>query len=119
MISDRFEATRFSLPNTYKHFSPAASHVSSARARGQRRHVKLWRAAVVCHDKGSFLSSPGSIDLRALILDDQVGTLEPGKKADVIVLDAELSRDIENTRKINSVWKNGQKVSSGPRDHCN
>jgi imidazolonepropionase-like amidohydrolase len=54
-----------------------------------------------------------------LKISDQVGTLEPGKKADFIVLDADPSQDIENTRKINSVWKNGRKVNNGPHDHCN
>jgi imidazolonepropionase-like amidohydrolase len=54
-----------------------------------------------------------------LRINDQVGTLEPGKKADFLVLDADPSQDITNTRKINAVWKNGQKLSNGPRDHCN
>jgi len=45
---------------------------------------------------------------------DQLGTLEPGKKASFIVLDKDPSNDILNTRTIHAVWKNGQKVSDGP-----
>jgi len=45
---------------------------------------------------------------------DQLGTLEPGKKASFIVLDKDPSNDILNTRTIRAVWKNGQKVSDGP-----
>jgi len=45
---------------------------------------------------------------------DQLGTLEPGRKASFIVLDKDPSNDILNTRTIHAVWKNGQKVSDGP-----
>lgn len=40
----------------------------------------------------------------------QCGTLEPGKKADFIVLDGNPLKDIRNTRKITAVWKNGQQL---------
>jgi cytosine/adenosine deaminase-related metal-dependent hydrolase len=42
------------------------------------------------------------------------GTLEPGKKANFIVLDQDPSENIGNTRTIRAVWKNGQKVNDGP-----
>jgi imidazolonepropionase-like amidohydrolase len=45
---------------------------------------------------------------------DQYGTLEPGKKANFIVLERDPSQDISNTRTIRAVWKNGVKVSDGP-----
>jgi len=45
---------------------------------------------------------------------EQYGTLEPGKNADVMVLDEDPLRDIRNTRKILSVYNGGKKVSSGP-----
>ena len=50
-----------------------------------------------------------------LKIDHQVGTLEPGKKANFIVLDKNPAEDILNTRTISAVWKNGQKVNDGPR----
>jgi imidazolonepropionase-like amidohydrolase len=45
---------------------------------------------------------------------NQLGTLEPGRKASFIVLDKDPSKDILNTRTIHAVWKNGEKVSDGP-----
>jgi imidazolonepropionase-like amidohydrolase len=38
------------------------------------------------------------------------GTLEPGKRADLILLDADPFEDIVNTRKINQVWIGGRPV---------
>lgn len=54
-----------------------------------------------------------------LRVSDQFGTLEPGKKANFVVLEKDPSQDIKNTRAIDSVWKYGQKVSGGPLNHCN
>jgi imidazolonepropionase-like amidohydrolase len=45
---------------------------------------------------------------------DQYGTLEPGKKANFIILEKDPSQDIHNTQTIRAVWKNGAKVSDGP-----
>ncbi|HYZ84736.1 MAG TPA: amidohydrolase family protein [Bryobacteraceae bacterium] len=45
---------------------------------------------------------------------DQYGTLEPGKKANFIVLEKDPSQNIRNTQLIRAVWKNGTKVSDGP-----
>ncbi len=36
------------------------------------------------------------------------GTLQPGKKANFLVLDGNPTLDIKQTRNISSVWKNGQ-----------
>jgi len=41
---------------------------------------------------------------------DQFGTLEPGKFADLVVLDADPLQDIENMRKISMVMKEGRTV---------
>ncbi|MGV3601518.1 MAG: amidohydrolase family protein [Dyadobacter fermentans] len=50
----------------------------------------------------------------ALRIDREKGTLEKGKKADFIILGANPLDDIRNTRKIESVWKEGKEVSKGP-----
>jgi len=52
-----------------------------------------------------------------LHIDNVRGTLQAGKKADLIVLDKNPLEDIRNTRTISSVWKDGVKVSGGPIRH--
>jgi imidazolonepropionase-like amidohydrolase len=47
---------------------------------------------------------------RALGVDAKVGTLEPGKVADILLLDADPLDDIKNTRKISAVIKGGRSV---------
>ena len=49
-----------------------------------------------------------------LKIDKQQGTLQPGMRADFIVLDKDPSEDIQNTRTIRAVYKDGIKVSDGP-----
>ncbi|MEO8763002.1 MAG: amidohydrolase family protein [Ginsengibacter sp.] len=48
---------------------------------------------------------------RLLHIDNERGSLQVGKKADFIVLDANPLDNIRNTHAINSVWKNGEKVA--------
>ncbi len=45
---------------------------------------------------------------------DQQGTLQPGKRADLVVLSANPLTDIRNTRQIDSVWIAGRKVPNLP-----
>ena len=48
---------------------------------------------------------------RCMKIDSEVGTLETGKWADFVVLDADPLADIRNTKKIDSVWIAGNKVN--------
>ncbi len=48
-------------------------------------------------------------------LDDR-GHIAVGKRADLLVLDADPLQDILNTRRIHAVWQAGRQVSSGPSD---
>nr|TFG53161.1 MAG: hypothetical protein E4H34_04050 [Hyphomicrobiales bacterium] len=43
---------------------------------------------------------------------DEIGTLEPGKWADLLVLNADPLADIRNTREIDSVWMAGERRDS-------
>ena len=43
-------------------------------------------------------------------IDKEVGTLQPGKRADFVVLTADPLADIKNTRTIESVWIDGQEM---------
>ena len=48
---------------------------------------------------------------RCMKIDNEVGTLERGKWADFVALDADPLVDITNTRKIDSVWIAGNRVT--------
>ena len=48
---------------------------------------------------------------RCLKIDAEVGTLEAGKWADFVALDADPLADISNVRKIDSVWIAGNRVN--------
>jgi imidazolonepropionase-like amidohydrolase len=47
---------------------------------------------------------------RVMGLDKEVGTLQPGKRADFVVLTADPLADIRNTRTIESVWIDGRQM---------
>jgi len=51
----------------------------------------------------------------ALGIDDVVGTIQPGKQADIIVLSANPGEDIRNTKEIERVMVNGKFVSTDSR----
>jgi imidazolonepropionase-like amidohydrolase len=43
---------------------------------------------------------------------DNVGTIAPGKAADLLVLDANPLQDIRNTKRLNSVWIAGRRLAA-------
>jgi imidazolonepropionase-like amidohydrolase len=47
---------------------------------------------------------------RVMKLDEQLGTLEPGKRADLVVLRGNPLSDIRNTRQLDAVWIAGREV---------
>ncbi len=51
---------------------------------------------------------------RAMKLDQQLGTIQSGKAADLLVLNANPLSDIRNTRQIHSVWIAGRRLSNMP-----
>ena len=46
---------------------------------------------------------------KVMKIDSQVGSLQPGKRADFMVLTADPLVDIKNTRTIDSVWIDGRR----------
>ena len=47
---------------------------------------------------------------KVMAIDKEVGTLQPGKRADFVVLTADPLADIKNTRTIESVWIDGRQL---------
>ena len=57
------------------------------------------------------LTAATSGSARIVRLDQQVGTIAPGKAADLLVLDANPLQNIRNARLINSVWIAGRRLA--------
>ena len=51
---------------------------------------------------------------KALQISEKEGSIEKGKTADLLILNADPLKNIKNTRAIYEVWKAGQLVSHGP-----
>ena len=51
---------------------------------------------------------------RSMELDDELGTLQPGRRADLLVLNANPLEDIRATRDIDSVWIGGARLTGVP-----
>ncbi len=49
-----------------------------------------------------------------LHIEEKTGTIQPGKQADLIVLDGDPSQDIANTEKIQMIFHNGRQVKREP-----
>ena len=54
---------------------------------------------------------------KVMAIDKEVGTLQPGKRADFVVLTADPLADIKNTRAIESVWIDGRRRWINHRGH--
>jgi imidazolonepropionase-like amidohydrolase len=90
---------------------------SPVRAQGFSEHMEMElmvKAGLTPLEAIAVATGNGA---KFLHIDNTRGTLQPGKKADLIVLDKNPLEDIRNTRTISAVWKDGIKVSGGPSGH--
>jgi Tol biopolymer transport system component len=71
-------------------------------------HWELWAMAAGGMTPHEVLQVGTSDGARALGMEHDLGSLEPGKLADLIVLDANPLENIHNTEKIRYVMKNGR-----------
>jgi imidazolonepropionase-like amidohydrolase len=53
------------------------------------------------------LASATIVAARAMGIADEAGSLAPGKRADLVVLDADPTADIANVRRVRLVVRNG------------
>ena len=75
----------------------------------EHRELELMVQAGLTAAQALKIATLGSAEcLRA---EKDIGTLEKGKRADLIVLDADPLENILNTRKINQVWIGGREVN--------
>ena len=59
------------------------------------------------------LQSATSIPAEAIGVSDQVGTIQPGRFADIVVLDANPLENMNNIHKISMVFQNGERIEPG------
>ena len=60
------------------------------------------------------LAAATRVGAQILKLGDRLGTVEPGKLADLVIVGADPLRDIENLRQVRHVIADGRLVKSGP-----
>lgn len=82
----------------------------AGRFQGYFEHLELEMMAEAGLTPMQVLIAATSDAARCVGLEDELGTLEPGKRADFVVLGANPLDDIRNTRTIRSVWINGNAV---------
>lgn len=84
------------------------------RAQGFSEHLELQLMTEAGLTPLQAISVATKNSAKALKIDKDFGTVEVGKTADLIIIDADPTKDIKNTRKIFSVYKAGKEVSKGP-----
>ena len=114
-------ALQTALNNLYKLYKAGVlialgtdSGANPVRVQGFSEHMEmelLVKAGLTPLEAITIATQNGA---RLLRINGETGTLEPGKKADFIVLDKNPAAHIINTRTISAVWRNGVKVSDGP-----
>lgn len=82
----------------------------AARFQGYFEHLELEMMADAGLTPMQILVASTADAARCMGLEEELGTLEPGKRADFVVLRSNPLDDIANTRTIESVWINGNQV---------
>lgn len=84
------------------------------RAQGFSEHLELQLMVQAGLTPLQALTAATQRAAQLLHIDGQIGTLEKGKIADLLIVDGNPATDIRDTRKIVAVYKAGTLVSKGP-----
>lgn len=89
------------------------SGAQPVRAQGFSEHLEMELLVKAGLTPLQAISAATKNAATVLKINDRYGTIEPGKTADLIILNGNPVQDIKNTRKIAAVYKAGQEVSRG------
>lgn len=125
---DKWKATQWHREDQYPHFLHAEQLVKWMDAGGQAglgshgeiqglgTHWELWMMASGGMDNHTALRMATLMSADAIGLDDDLGSLEPGKLADLQILGSNPLEDLENSVDIEHVMKNGRLYEAGTLD---
>ena len=73
------------------------------------RELELYQQAGLSNAEA--LQTATIIPARMTGMDDRTGSIVPGKTADIILVDGDVSRDLANLRHVNTVFLDGYRLS--------
>ena len=86
---------------------------SHGQLQGLGYHWELWATQSGGMSEHDALRVATALGAEAIGLDGDLGSIEPGKLADLVVLEANPLDDIRNTNRIRYVMKNGRLYDAG------
>src|ERR1039458_9353571 len=89
---------------------------SHGQLQGLGMHWEIWLLQSGGLSQHDVLRAATIVGAEAIGLDTDIGSLEPGKMADIIVLDRDPLADIRNTNSLAMVMKNGRLYDASTLD---
>jgi imidazolonepropionase-like amidohydrolase len=86
------------------------SGTGTGRWQGYFEHVEMELMVTAGMTPMQTLVAATGNAAKVMRIDGELGTLQPGRRADFVVLTADPLADIKNTRTIESVWIDGRRI---------